>query len=237
MNLFIKKKKLRLIAASCVFMGCVIPVAFSQEQAIIDTPAQKIGYSIGVNIGINLAQQGLLDSLDMDALLAGLRDGTTGELLMTEDEIMMALQEFGEAQQAKIEAAEAAAAEAGQAFLSANSVNSGVVTTASGLQYEVISRSEDNDSLMPTESDTVRVHYHGTLADGTVFDSSVERGEPISFPLNGVISGWTEGLQLMHVGDKFRFTIPPELGYGSAAVGPIPPNSVLIFEVELLGIE
>jgi FKBP-type peptidyl-prolyl cis-trans isomerase len=111
-----------------------------------------------------------------------------------------------------------------------------MITTASGLKYQVLKRG--TGTVSPKATDTVKVHYHGTLLDGTVFDSSVQRGEPISFPLNGVIPGWTEGLQLMKVGDKFKFTIPPNLAYGpSSPSSKIPPNSTLVFEVELLGIE
>jgi FKBP-type peptidyl-prolyl cis-trans isomerase len=109
-------------------------------------------------------------------------------------------------------------------------------STASGLQYQVLKQGTGTVSPKPT--DTVRVHYHGTLLNGNVFDSSVQRGEPISFPLNRVIAGWTEGLQLMKVGDKFKFIIPPQLAYGANSPTPsIPPNSTLVFEVELLGIE
>ncbi|MDB6027079.1 MAG: fkpA 2 [Verrucomicrobiales bacterium] len=113
---------------------------------------------------------------------------------------------------------------------------SGVITTASGLKYEVLKHG--TGTVSPKATDTVKVHYHGTLLDGTVFDSSVERGQPISFPLNGVIPGWTEGVQLMKVGDKFKFTIPPALAYGPNSPSPkIPANSTLVFEVELLAIE
>jgi FKBP-type peptidyl-prolyl cis-trans isomerase len=109
-------------------------------------------------------------------------------------------------------------------------------TTPSGLKYQVLK--QGTGTVSPKATDTVNVHYHGTLLDGTVFDSSVERGQPISFPLNGVIAGWTEGLQLMKVGDKFKFEIPPNLAYGAASPSPkIPPNSTLVFEVELLGIK
>ncbi len=111
-----------------------------------------------------------------------------------------------------------------------------MITTASGLKYQVLKHG--TGSVSPKATDTVKVHYHGTLLDGTVFDSSVERGQPISFPLNRVIPGWTEGLQLMKVGDKFKFVIPPNLAYGENSPSPkIPPNSTLVFEVELLGIE
>lgn len=122
----------------------------------------------------------------------------------------------------------------GEAFLAENALREGVITTESGLQYEVLKMGRGKK---PSETDRVKVHYHGTLIDGTVFDSSVERGEPIVFGLNQVIKGWTEGVQLMPIGSKFRFYIPQELGYGSRAAGSIPPYSTLIFEVELLGIE
>jgi FKBP-type peptidyl-prolyl cis-trans isomerase FklB len=124
--------------------------------------------------------------------------------------------------------------EDGEKFLAENALREGVSTTESGLQYEVIKMGKGKK---PAATDRVKVHYHGTLIDGTVFDSSVERGEPTSFGLNQVIAGWTEGLQLMPVGSKFRFYIPQELGYGSRNAGSIPPYSTLIFEVELLGIE
>ena len=124
--------------------------------------------------------------------------------------------------------------EDGEKFLAENALKEGIITTESGLQYEVIKMGRGKK---PAATDKVKVHYHGTLIDGTVFDSSVDRGEPIVFGLNQVIKGWTEGVQLMPVGSKFRFYIPQELGYGSQAAGSIPPYSTLIFEVELLGIE
>ena len=124
--------------------------------------------------------------------------------------------------------------EDGEKFLAENALKEGVTTTESGLQYEVIKMGRGKK---PAATDKVKVHYHGTLIDGTVFDSSIERGEPTSFGLNQVIKGWTEGLQLMPVGSKFRFYIPQELGYGAQAAGSIPPYSTLIFEVELLSIE
>jgi len=122
----------------------------------------------------------------------------------------------------------------GEQFLAENALKDGVKVTESGLQYEVLKMGK---GAKPSATDRVKVHYHGTLIDGTVFDSSVERGEPIVFGLNQVIKGWTEGVQLMPVGSKFRFYIPQELGYGERAAGSIPPYSTLIFEVELLGIE
>lgn len=123
----------------------------------------------------------------------------------------------------------------GNDFLAQNKANVDVLTTASGLQYQVLNKG--TGTTHPTASSTVKVHYHGTLLDGTVFDSSVERNEPISFPLNRVIAGWTEGVQLMVEGDKFKFFIPPALAYGNSAAGKIQPGSTLIFEVELLEIQ
>lgn len=125
--------------------------------------------------------------------------------------------------------------EIGNSFLTANKANLGVVETASGLQYQIVKKGAG--SVHPSAKSTVKVHYHGTLLDGTVFDSSVERNEPISFPLNRVIKGWTEGLQLMTAGDTFKFFIPSDLAYGNAATGKIKPGSVLIFEVDLLEVQ
>lgn len=123
----------------------------------------------------------------------------------------------------------------GQQFLAENKLKEGVMQTPSGLQYLVLQKGDGKEH--PSASSTVEVHYHGTLLDGSVFDSSVQRGETISFPLNRVIKGWTEGVQLMNVGDKFRFFIPPELAYGNSSAGTITPGSTLIFEVELFDIK
>jgi peptidylprolyl isomerase len=122
----------------------------------------------------------------------------------------------------------------GQDFLVKNKAEEGVIETSSGLQYQILHKSDNSEH--PTATSKVKVHYHGSLLDGTVFDSSVERGSPISFGLNQVIRGWTEGVQLMSVGDKFKFYIPSDLGYGDSAAGSIKPGSLLIFEVELLEI-
>ena len=139
-----------------------------------------------------------------------------------------------EASPASAPATVAAPADAGRAFLAENGNRAGVVTTASGLQYEVLA---SGDGGTPGPTDRVTTHYHGTLIDGQVFDSSMQRGEPIEFPVNGVISGWTEALQLMRVGDRWKLYIPPELAYGKrGAGGVIGPDETLIFEVELLGV-
>ena len=121
--------------------------------------------------------------------------------------------------------------QAGQEFLAKNATAEGVIVTATGLQYKVIN---SGSGATPGPTDTVRTHYHGTFIDGRVFDSSVDRGAPLEFPVNGVISGWTEALQLMQEGDKWQLFVPPELAYGQRGVGPIPGNTTLIFEVELI---
>ena len=125
-------------------------------------------------------------------------------------------------------------ADAGRAFLAKNAEREGVVTTASGLQYEVL---ESGDGATPGPTDTVTTHYHGTFVDGRIFDSSVERGVPASFPVNGVIKGWTEALQMMKVGDKWKIVCPPDLAYGEPGRASIPPSSTLVFEVELLDVQ
>lgn len=208
-------------------------------QGELTTPEQKAGYAIGVNIGSNLVAQGLAADLDVAAIIAGLQESVAGtELKMTQADMEAAIQAFSTLQQEKANAQMAAQAQAGVDFLAQNKTQPGVMTTASGLQYSVTADAADAAAAMPKETDTVSVHYTGTLIDGTVFDSSVERNEPATFPLNGVIPGWTEGLQLMKVGSKYRFFIPSALAYGEAGAPPvIPPNSTLIFDVELLSIE
>jgi FKBP-type peptidyl-prolyl cis-trans isomerase len=230
MKTAIRRKGFVLLLGAAVALPLIAQTDFSTDE-------KKAGYSIGANIGFNLASQGLAEDIDHNALVDGIRDGLTGQLQMTEEEIVEVLQAFAAEQQVKAQAAIRQLAQEGVNFLAENTTRAGVITTASGLQYEVIEESADALAARPTESDSVSVHYHGYLINGAVFDSSVDRGEPISFTVNGVIPGWTEGLQLMKVGDKFRFFVPSELGYGENEIGPIPPNSVLVFEVELLAIE
>ena len=186
-------------------------------------------YALGMSIGSSLANDGIFPNID--EFLKGVKDSLYGEKTrLTENEAMEKIQS---AYFAMMEVMEAESMQKGMEFLAENSKNPGVVITSSGLQYEVITEA---DGPKPMASDTVRVHYEGRLIDDTVFDSSLERGYPIEFPLDGVIPGWTEGLQLMSVGSKYKLYIPPELGYGPGGAGPIPPNSVLIFEVELIDI-
>ncbi len=195
-------------------------------------------YGIGLNFGRSLKGDGV--ELDVERFMAGLKAAYgDGEPELTDAQIRVAMQAFQlqvrEAQRAKAEADAKKNAEEGEKFLAANAKKKGVKTTKSGLQYKVV---EEGTGASPKATDVVKVHYHGTLIDGTVFDSSVERESPATFPLNRVISGWTEGLQLMKVGGKTTFYIPSELAYGKnpRPGGPIGPNSALVFEVELLEI-
>lgn len=190
-------------------------------------------YSAGVMIASDLKVQGLTD-LDVDAFAAAVKDVLAGnDLKVSKEDAQEMFRTY--LMEAK-EKAKLANQKAGADFLAANGKKKGVTTTDSGLQYEVLESSDD--PRKPALTDKVNVHYHGTLIDGTVFDSSVDRGEPISFPLNGVIQGWQEGLQLMNVGSKYRLFIPYDLAYGDRAAGPtIAPYSALVFDVTLLNIE
>ncbi|MFO7615909.1 MAG: FKBP-type peptidyl-prolyl cis-trans isomerase [Bacteroidales bacterium] len=189
-------------------------------------------YALGVNIASAIIEQGFED-LNLTILAKAFQDiYGKDKPLITNEESNGILQEYFMSLAGK--AGEANLIE-GQAFLEKNGKKNGVVTTASGLQYEVITQ---GTGPKPTAESVVKVHYHGTLMDGTVFDSSVDRGQPVEFPLNGVIRGWTEGVQLMPVGSKYKLYIPSDLGYGADVPpgGPIEPNTVLIFEVELIDI-
>jgi len=218
-----------MVAASLVSMQ----VQAADNPVDLTVEANQISYSIGVNIGQNLDGQGIMDSINLDAFFAGIRDVISGEPQLSMDQMMTALQTFQEQllaeQQAQVEASRLAS----EAFLAANATQEGVVTTASGLQYLVL-ESGDGSGVSPTMQDSVLAHYHGTFIDGSVFDSSVERGEPAEFGVSQVISGWTEALQLMKAGDKWRLFIPASLAYGEMGSGPIGPHTALIFDVELL---
>ena len=193
---------------------------------------EKISYALGLIIGNNLKGmniEGLLTT-EFTRAVEQVLNGEKTE--MTEVQAQGLVQEFLREQQ---EAAGKAAREAGENFLAENAKREGVKVTETGLQYEVLTPAL---GIKPTPTDTVTCHYEGRLIDGTVFDSSYRRGEPASFPLQGVIRGWTEGLQLMSIGSKFRFFIPFDLAYGAqGAGGSIPPYAALIFDVELIGIE
>lgn len=192
----------------------------------------KISYALGLSMGQNLMGSGV-EKLNYQDLAAGIEDVLThAQPKISYQEAQQVLNTFFQELEQKI--AGVAKAE-GEKFLAENAKREGVKVTESGLQYEIL---EPSLGQKPKATDTVRVHYEGTLIDGTVFDSSYKRGESISFPLNGVIKGWTEGLQLMSIGSKYKFFIPYQLAYGERGAGQsIPPYAALIFTVELLGIE
>jgi len=197
----------------------------------LNTEMEKVSYSLGVNVAKSVKNQGLT-SIDSKAIAQAFTDVFEGnELKISEQESNLILQDyFGKL----AKEAQSTNVEAGQKFLAENAKRDGVITTSTGLQYEVLVEGLGD---FPKETDQVTVHYHGTLIDGTVFDSSVERGQPATFPVNGVIAGWVEALQLMRPGAKYKLFIPSNLAYGErGAGGSIGPNATLIFEVELISI-
>ena len=203
----------------------------------LETSEQRLSYGIAFNLGQRMAADGV--PMDADAFSAGIADALAGnEPRLTQEEIGAEMGAYQEKAQAEQAAAQAVVGEANQAasdaFLAENKAREGVVVTESGLQYEVL---EAGDGPKPGPEDTVEVHYAGTLVDGTEFDSSYTRGETVSFGVGQVIPGWTEALQLMPVGSKYKLAIPPELGYGAGGAGQmIGPNAALVFEVELISI-
>ncbi len=210
------------------------PAAAMQAAGAAAPDMSRVSYAFGMQFA---REMGNFDvQLDPEAFAKAMNDVYTGaESELSEEQMMTTLREFQTFLQRKRAEQQAAAqtqnlAQA-RAFLEENAQRDGVTTTGSGLQYEVMT---EGDGTSPAATDTVRVHYRGTLLDGTQFDSSYDRGEPAEFPLNGVIPGWTEGLQLMKEGAKYKFYIPPDLAYGEAGRPGIPPNSLLTFEVELL---
>ena len=232
MNISTRKSR----ALVTIFVALLSAQLFAQSDTDLESEDAQIAYSLGVNIGQNLQSQGLLESVELDTFMAGMLDAIGGEVKMSEEDMFAAIQLF---QQRMVEEQQAALTESTAAsveFLANNSSQEGVVTLEAGLQYMVLD-SGPAGSASPSATDSVLAHYHGTLIDGTVFDSSVDRGEPAQFGLSQVISGWTEGLQLMSVGDKWRLFIPAAMAYGEASPTPaIPPNSALIFDVEIIEI-
>mgnify|MGYP003091155197 FL=1 len=198
----------------------------------------KVSYALGIGIGRQLSQMGAAD-LNIDDFAQAIKDVIAGDLKLGDAEAQQIVQEFFAKQEEKqkAEAAEKgkAAKQDGEKFLAENGKKEGVITTASGLQYQVL---REGNGQSPKATDTVECHYEGTLIDGTKFDSSYDRGQTATFPLNQVIAGWTEGLQLMKEGGKYRFFIPYELGYGELGAGAsIPPFSTLVFDVELVSVK
>ena len=221
-----------------LFRGALI-ASLLATPALANEPStdlEKLSYSLGIILGERI--QNDFGDLDPNFVLEGLKDSKDpNSWKLDRPAINQAVQDaqtrIRAQQEQQVEAMAEANLKSGEAFLAENAKKDGVTVTASGLQYRVITEGAGD---APKATDTVKVHYEGRLISGDVFDSSIARGEPVSFPLDGVISGWSEGVQLMKVGSKFEFTIPSALAYGPSGTGPIPPNSVLVFDVELLEI-
>jgi FKBP-type peptidyl-prolyl cis-trans isomerase FklB len=201
----------------------------------LTTDEQKVSYGFGLQFGQQLLRNGF-DGLDLDVVLAGVQHWyREQQAALSDAEINPSYQVIQARQQAKATELESKREQLAQQFLEANAARDEVSTTDSGLQYEVL---ETGAGASPGLQSTVVTHYHGTLLDGTVFDSSVERGEPAEFGVNQVIPGWTEALQMMSVGDKWRIACPPKLAYGEQGAGDsIPPNTALVFEIHLISIK
>lgn len=223
--------KTLLLASATVLLA--LPL-FGQDKSVdLKDQKNKVSYAIGLNIGVNMSKQKL--PVTADALSAGIRDGLAGTPKMNDNEVRDTMMAFEKDMVEKQKVAGEKNASEGTRFLEDNKKKDGVKATASGLQYKSL---KEGSGAQPSASDTVTVNYRGTLIDGTEFDSSYKRNEPATFPLSGVIKGWTEGLQLMKKGSKYQFFIPANLAYGERSPGAgIPPNSTLIFEVELLDIK
>jgi len=228
------KTLLAVTLSAVLIAGC----ANAGGDTMLKNEKDKVSYSIGLNIGSNFKSQSV--DINPDILIKGIKDAISGSKpLMTEKEIQETMTVFQKEITAKQAERTKSLAETnkkeGEAFLAANKGKDGVKTTSSGLQYKII---KDGNGQTPKATDTVTVNYSGTLIDGTEFDSSYKRGEPASFPLNGVIPGWTEALQMMKVGSKWQLFLPPAIAYGERGQGRvIGPNAALIFEVELLSVK
>ncbi|MFP4382201.1 MAG: FKBP-type peptidyl-prolyl cis-trans isomerase [Candidatus Sumerlaeia bacterium] len=239
-----RKRTLVMILALCLSMM----TAWAADEAATDADAKKsdikietdkdkISYVLGVNIGMDLKNSGI--DVNPEVLAEAIRAAVNEEeFALSDEEMMQAMQLFQQQmqqaqmkQQQEMQASGQENQAEGEKFLTANAERDAVKTTKSGLQYEVL---REGEGKQPEDTDTVKVHYKGTFIDGEQFDSSYERNTPAEFPLNGVIPGWTEGLQLMKEGAKYKFYIPGDLAYGAEGRGSIPPNKTLVFEVELL---
>jgi FKBP-type peptidyl-prolyl cis-trans isomerase len=223
----------RILLSVMFSVGFVAPL-LADNTNILSNDKDRASYAIGMSIGHNFQQQNL--DINLDLVLRGMKDMQPGGApLLTAPEMQSTLKAFQQEVMAKQMKARQAMAEsnkvAGAAFLAANKNNSGVITLPDGLQYQVLTT---GTGAVPAATDTVTVNYRGSLLDGTEFDSSYKRGQPASFPVGGVIHGWTEALEKMPVGSKWKLFIPSELAYGEQGNRGIPPNSTLIFEVELL---
>jgi len=219
-----------LISRLAVTSAIGLAATSAAAETDLNNAEQKVSYSLGTLVAGQLSND--FDNLNLEAFVEGFNAAYLGQkTLVSEQEAVSTVQEY----QRKIAASKFdGALTNSEAYLAENAQNEGVQVTSTGLQYQVMA---EGDGEMPVATDTVTVHYHGTTMDGRVFDSSIERGEPAQFPLNGVIAGWTEGVQLMRVGSKFKFFIHPDLAYGTQGAGQmIGPNDALIFEVELIKI-
>ncbi|TAA46902.1 FKBP-type peptidyl-prolyl cis-trans isomerase [Corallincola spongiicola] len=236
--------KVSLIALGVsALVACQQDAANEAAPAKLETEAQKQAYALGSSVGSFIARnlsehEALGIQLDRDMVQKGFVEGLGNSGQLSDQEIQTLLQgldgQLNQARETQAEVLKVENKEKGAAYLVEFAKTEGVTATESGLLYEVMVQGE---GAQPKAEDTVTVHYTGTLIDGTKFDSSLDRGQPAVFPLNRVIPGWTEGVQLMNVGSKYKFVIPSELAYGEMGAGTIPPNSTLIFEVELLDVE
>ncbi len=228
--------KRNLLAAS-VALSVLTLVGCGEQEPELESSIQQASYGIGLNMGESLLQDGL-DDIDPQALALGMQDALEQrEPRVGEEELRAAFTELQTRAEERAAGLVNETREANEKYLAENAQREGVTTTESGLQYEVIESAEEG-APRPDADDVVSVHYEGKLVDGTVFDSSMSRGEPVDLPVSGVIPGWVEALQMMRVGDKWKVTIPSDLAYGERSPSPvIPPNSVLVFDMELLGIQ
>lgn len=237
-----KHQLLLAAAVSAVLVGCneKAPQAEQTAALALETDGQRVSYAMGSGLGERLKQETF--TIDLDAFAAGMKHAINGsEALMTQEEVVSTMQNFQQQQMAKQQEELQAQAEKnrqeGETFLAENASKEGVVTTESGLQYKVLT---EGTGAKPSDSDTVEVHYRGTLINGTEFDSSYSRNSTVTFPVNGVIPGWVEALQLMPIGSKWQLFIPSDLAYGPGGTGGsgvIGPNTTLIFDVELIAIK
>lgn len=228
---------MKLMLAPLLALTVIAAPALAADKADLADPKKRVSYAIGLDIGSSFQKNGI--EIDAAQLAAGIADAIASKPGLTEEEMRDTLTKFQQEMQVKAQAKAQVDMEKnvkiGADFMAANAKKEGVKTTASGMQYKVL---KAGAGRTPKATDTVRTHYHGTLTDGTVFDSSVKRGQPAEFPVDQVIPGWTEALQMMKEGDKWQLVIPAKLAYGERGTpgGPIGPNSTLVFEVELLSI-
>lgn len=224
---------MKSIIASVIVLSFILTVSGEDKPAPFKDQKDKFSYAVGLNIGMNFKRQNV--DVNPDIIVSGLKDGIAGKPQMNTDQIRETMMAFEkDMQQKQAEAGKKNQADS-EKFMADNKKKDGVKTTASGLQYKVI---KEGNGAQPKSTDTVTVNYRGTLVDGTEFDSSYKRGQPATFPVGGVIKGWTEALEMMKAGSKYQLFIPPDLAYGEHSPSPtIPPNSALIFEVELISVQ